>query len=278
MPTRYLKAGIRDSEPIERVSAMAECMFYRLLTTVDDFGRYDARPLMLKASCFPIKTSMDEEGVSRLVAELASAGLISVYSIDGKPYLQMEKWDNKPRAKESKYPSKQRAKPETGDPAHTDAKQLQASVPLTVTVTETKTGTETKTCVGSGKPNVGFGKCPDEPVEEFNGAWSIFRPTKRGGMSKPAAFRAWWKAVRRVRKNGLSDSPVEWIESQLQAYVGSSMGTSQYSPLLSSWLNNHKYEEDASVWNKGASNNARPTKNEQQEQSNADAFTRLGLT
>ena len=58
MPTRYLKPGIRDSEALERLSALAETMFYRLIVTVDDFGRADARPAMLKASCFPIKESM----------------------------------------------------------------------------------------------------------------------------------------------------------------------------------------------------------------------------
>ena len=55
MPTRYLKAGIRDSETIDRLSSAAEVLYYRLLVTVDDFGRYDARPAMLKAACFPIK-------------------------------------------------------------------------------------------------------------------------------------------------------------------------------------------------------------------------------
>ena len=52
MPTRYLKPGIRDSELIDGLSAEAEVLFYRLLVTVDDFGRANARPSMVKAACF----------------------------------------------------------------------------------------------------------------------------------------------------------------------------------------------------------------------------------
>ena len=51
MPTRYLKPGIRDSERIEAIASPdAEILFYRLLVSVDDFGRTDARPLMVKFS------------------------------------------------------------------------------------------------------------------------------------------------------------------------------------------------------------------------------------
>jgi hypothetical protein len=139
MPTRYLKPGVRDSESIEALSAHAEILYYRLIVTVDDFGRYDARPSMVKAACFPIRESMTGSKVDSLLKELSDHGLIVVYQVDGKPYIQMCKWDNIPRAKESKYPSHEN-----------DCTQMYASVcntntdaPLTVTVTKTETKTET---------------------------------------------------------------------------------------------------------------------------------------
>jgi hypothetical protein len=139
MPTRYLKPGVRDSESIEALSAHAEILYYRLIVTVDDFGRYDARPSMVKAACFPIRESMTGSKVDSLLKELSDHGLIVVYQVDGKPYIQMCKWDNIPRAKESKYPSHEN-----------DCMQMYTSVcntntdaPLTVTKTETKTKTET---------------------------------------------------------------------------------------------------------------------------------------
>lgn len=145
MPTRYLKPGIRDSERINALSADSEVLFYRLIVTVDDFGRFDARPAMVKAACFPIKDDQTSETCEQGLAELALAGLIAVYKVDGKPFLQMQKWDNAPRARESKYP-------ELTDECvqlYTDAckPRAVAVIPRTllpVTVTVTGTGTENR--------------------------------------------------------------------------------------------------------------------------------------
>lgn len=137
MPTRYLKPGIRDSESIEKLSPIAENLYYRLLVTVDDFGRYDARPSMVKAACFPIKDSINASRTESLLEELAKHGLIQIYKVDDKPYLQMTKWDNVPRSKESKYP----ASSHDCIQLHTSAYKPHTDAPLT----ETKTKTETKT-------------------------------------------------------------------------------------------------------------------------------------
>lgn len=137
MPTRYLKPGVRDSEAIEALSSHAEILYYRLVVTVDDFGRYDARPAMVKAACFPIRDAMTSSKVDLLLKELSENDLIIVYEVDGKPYLQMCKWDNVPRAKESKYPAN------THDCTHVYADECKtiADAPLTVTETETVTKT-----------------------------------------------------------------------------------------------------------------------------------------
>jgi len=141
MPTRYLKSGVRDSESIDKLSPLAETLFYRLLVTVDDFGRFDARPAMIKANCFPIKDSVSINKCKDLVDELEIKELIVVYVVSGKEILQMCKWDNVPRSKESKYPA-----PVHNDmQLHTSVCNTHTDVPLTVTVTETKTETKTKT-------------------------------------------------------------------------------------------------------------------------------------
>jgi hypothetical protein len=139
MPTRYLKPGIRDSESIEKLTHIAETLYYRLLVTVDDFGRYDARPAMVKAACFPIKDSINANKTEGLLEELAKHGLVQIYKVEDKPYLQMTKWDNIPRAKESKYPTASYDCIQM----HTSAYKSHTDVPLTET--ETKTKTETKT-------------------------------------------------------------------------------------------------------------------------------------
>tara|TARA_R110000868_G_scaffold312826_1_gene573852 strand:+ start:956 stop:1603 length:648 start_codon:yes stop_codon:yes gene_type:complete len=132
VPTRYLKPGICDSDRIEGIkNPHAETLYYRLLVNVDDFGRLDARPLVLKAKCYPIKQSATPEKISLWVKELHDANLIVHYLVNGSPYLQITKWDNKPRAESSRYPQ-----------IPTDAYnciQLHTVAPLTVTVTETET-------------------------------------------------------------------------------------------------------------------------------------------
>ncbi len=145
MPTRYLKPGIRDSERINALSAEAEVFYYRLIVTVDDFGRADARPAMLKAACFPVRDSATSEKCSQWLAELAQAGLVDTYSHDGKPYLQMQRWDNQPRAKESKFP----APAYTCMQTHADADNSRTVLPGTGTGTgtdnrEPETGTDAR--------------------------------------------------------------------------------------------------------------------------------------
>lgn len=136
MPTRYLKPGIRDSELVDALRPLTECLFTRLIVTVDDFGRTDARPSMVKAACFPIKEAVTAAHCAAMLEELHKVGLITVYSVDGKPYLQMRKWDNHPRAAASKYPDP----PHSCAQAHTGAQQPSASAPLTETGTETDKG------------------------------------------------------------------------------------------------------------------------------------------
>jgi hypothetical protein len=105
MPTRYLKPGICDSPHIDAIkSAQAECLYYRLLVTVDDYGRYDARPALVKARCYPLRETYTSKQVQAWLLELHTAGLIALYGTENGEYLQILRWDNKPRASESKFP------------------------------------------------------------------------------------------------------------------------------------------------------------------------------
>ena len=169
MPTRYLKAGIRDSELIDSLSPLAETFYYRLIVTVDDFGRFDARPAMIKAQCFPIKESVTVKNCSDMLKELSACGLIDVYEVDGKSVLQVCKWDNVPRAKESKYADK----PTDANIPHTNVCKFPASVPLTVTETVTKT--------------------PAQAPAGFDNFWNEYPNTHRK-QSKGKCLEVWQKA------------------------------------------------------------------------------------
>lgn len=144
MPTRYLKPGICDSEHINRCTPIVECLFYRLLVNVDDFGRLDARPAVIRAKCFPLK-EITLDGIQEYLSELQQSGLIQLYESDCCVYLQMCKWDNIPRSRESKCP----APTDDRIQLHTSVNSSHTNLPVTVTVTVTDipkpiTGTATK--------------------------------------------------------------------------------------------------------------------------------------
>ncbi len=108
MPNRVLKETICTSETLDMLTPLEERLFYRLLVQCDDFGRMDARPAILRAKCFPLKVdgiALDE--VEFWVQALSTAGLLHLYVVEGKPYLQIATWEKhqQRRARYSKYPA-----------------------------------------------------------------------------------------------------------------------------------------------------------------------------
>lgn len=186
MPTRYLKPGICDSGAIDKCSPLAETLFYRLLVNVDDFGRLDARPAVVRSKCFPLK-DISNSDVSELLNELRSNSLVFLYSTGGQPYLQMNKWDNIPRSKESKCPPP----PDECIQVHTTVCDPRTVLPVTVTVTETKTVNR--------KPR-------DEYPAEFEKVWNEY--PGRPGMSKKATFKAW---NARIKAGASTDQILEGV-------------------------------------------------------------------
>lgn len=106
MPNRIIKESICTSETIENLSWFEEVLFYRLIVNCDDYGRYDARPAILKGRLFPLKNvtiSQIEDGLNKL----STVGIAKLYEVDGRPYLQLTTWGNHQqiRSKKSKFPS-----------------------------------------------------------------------------------------------------------------------------------------------------------------------------
>ena len=108
MPNRIIKESICTRCEIERLSWAKEVYWDRLLIQCDDYGRMDGRPEVLRARCFPIRlervSSKDVDGFKKALIE---AGLIQAYVTDGKPFIQVTKWEKHQqiRAKRSKFPS-----------------------------------------------------------------------------------------------------------------------------------------------------------------------------
>lgn len=105
MPNRIIKESICRSEEIDSLSWFEEVLFYRLIVTCDDFGRYDGRAKIIKGSCFPLK-DITEKDIDKALGRLAAVGLVRVYESQGRPYLQLVTWaaHQRIRNQKSKYP------------------------------------------------------------------------------------------------------------------------------------------------------------------------------
>ena len=107
MPNRILKESICTSDSIDSLSWFEEVLFYRLMVSCDDYGRFDGRASIIKNRLFPLKENLTIKGVSAAINTLARNGLVALYEFEGKPYLYLPTWNEHQniRAKKSKYPS-----------------------------------------------------------------------------------------------------------------------------------------------------------------------------
>lgn len=111
MPNRVLREGILTSERIAALSPMAELFYRRLMSVVDDYGRYPAHPTLLRSACWPLAfESVTDQQVTEWLTECAQnacgmTALVTVYRASGNQYLQITDFRQRFRAKKSKYPA-----------------------------------------------------------------------------------------------------------------------------------------------------------------------------
>lgn len=107
MPNRLIKESICVSESIDLLTWKEEVFFYRLITQCDDYGRFDARPAVIKGRCFPLKKDLTEKDIESMLHRLSTVGLVTLYEVREKPFLQLTTWAShqQVRAKKSKYPA-----------------------------------------------------------------------------------------------------------------------------------------------------------------------------
>lgn len=108
MPNRLLREGILSSERIAALAWDEEVFYRRLMSVVDDFGRYDANPKLVRAACYPLHLDkVSDADIGKWLRATEKAGLVSVYpALDGKRYLELLDFKQQVRAKASKYPSR----------------------------------------------------------------------------------------------------------------------------------------------------------------------------
>lgn len=112
MPQRFLKPGIRNSERWNSASPWAQSLYIRILTLVDDYGRYDGRNAVIWSECFAIwndlnpKSTVSPQDCAGFCSELLRAKLVDFYENEGKKCLQVLQWTERVRdGSKEKWPA-----------------------------------------------------------------------------------------------------------------------------------------------------------------------------
>ena len=144
MPTRILREGILTSERVNQLSLEAELFYRRLMSVLDDFGRFDGRIRLLRVACYPLRVDeISDKDVKKWLEEVEQIGLLSTYSVGNKPFLVVSSFNQRTRAKASKYPQ-----PPDTCPSHDG--HMTVTCPQFPAYTETETETETDTNTEGG--------------------------------------------------------------------------------------------------------------------------------
>jgi len=96
MPARNVKGRlvywkISQSQQLAKVSVWAKLLFTWLIPNVDNLGRADANPHIVKGTIFPLDQEITPDRCGELIKELHKSGLIILYSFRGLEYLCIPK-------------------------------------------------------------------------------------------------------------------------------------------------------------------------------------------
>jgi hypothetical protein len=123
MPNRIVREGILSSEKVASLSWEEEVFYRRLMSVVDDHGRTEANAKWLRSRCYPLQVdSMSADDVKRLLQACEATGLVIVYKVGNKKFLQIDNFQQQRRAT-SKYPPP----PENESRSQPSAKQLKSN-------------------------------------------------------------------------------------------------------------------------------------------------------
>lgn len=238
MPNRILREGILTSPRIVKLGWAEEVFYRRLMSVVDDFGRYYADYGLLRAGCYPRQLNkVSDSDIGKWLQVIADAALVRVYPAqDGERYLQLLDFRQQARAAKSKFPE-----PRSGCIA--DA----AQPPLTGVAVAPVFGDE--------------GGDEEPPHPPAGGADGVEQPNPHAGFDE---FWAEWP--RHPRKVGKDQCRAKWAAKgcapaavAIVAAVRTLKGSEQWAksngefipaPLV--WLNQRRWEsvvgEDAEAW------------------------------
>jgi hypothetical protein len=123
MPNRILRDGINSSARVNALSLGAEVFYRRLMSVVDDFGRYHGSVVTLRGACWPTNPDkIREKDLSKWLNEVLKGDepLVKTYNVSGAVYVEIQDFGQPTRSK-SRFPDPPWA--QVADGLHADCAQ-----------------------------------------------------------------------------------------------------------------------------------------------------------
>ena len=202
------------------------------MSAVDDFGRFSANPKLVRAALYPLRLDMyTDEDIIEHLKRCESAGLMRLYDVDTKPYLELSNFDQRTRAKRSKYPAPDGQMDAIGQPNgwHVAVKcPPRDSRPRPDTETDTETDTDTETESGA---------CFDYEIH-FEELWNAY--PQKGRVKRPLSSHEYIEQV--------SPDP-ERIHGEIMAAVKGKWARSEkwvkgFIMAMPEWIRQQCWQED----------------------------------
>lgn len=225
---RSIKPEFWTSEQIMDCSPLARLLFIGMWNFADDYGRLPVAVRTLKAQIMP-GDSIETDEVRELIGELSAAGLIFIYSSNGREYLEITGWE-----KHQKIDNK--GKPKYPSPYDDNAVIDEPSPSLDSPSEESgKIGLEGK---GEGegveKENNGAGAPDDWPKDFREVFWQAY-PRRVG---QQGAIRE----LERVRKRGVVE--FQKLIAAVKAYAA--CADPNFTKHPKTWLTNGCWDDELS--------------------------------
>ena len=219
MPNRIVREAILTSRHMAMLDDWAAEVFYRrLLSVVDDFGRFYADPGMLRAACYPRQLDkVSDADVTRWISECQKAGLVLVYvAADEDRYIEVLRFRQQARAKSSRFPDPTStcvaSATQTDSTCVADAQHMRGSAPVfvfvdeVVDVCEAHASAREPAASAAAPPSRSRQKRkaeypkPDAVSAEAWADWLSVRAAKRAG---PVTATAWRAVEREAERAGI---------------------------------------------------------------------------
>jgi len=108
MPQRFLRPGITASLKWNAMDWFSQSFYIRIITIVDDFGRSEGDPILLRGICFPVGDNSTEPVPMKLILsgceQMSAQALVVFFAKQGKKFLQITNWQERARSDKSKFP------------------------------------------------------------------------------------------------------------------------------------------------------------------------------